>query len=143
MGLLVYNPNMIILPLFSDWALLALRVILGIVFILHGWPKLRNWKGTTAWFGSVGFKPGWLWGSVAGVLEFFGGIALILGFRTRLVALLFVLQFLTIILWQVLRKNKFVGGWELDLIILGAALVLMTAGGGLYSFAPYSTWLGF
>lgn len=135
---------MIIFPLYSDWALLILRLAVGGLFIMHGWPKLKNWKGTAQWFQSVGFKPGWFWATVVGLLEFFGGIALILGFRTRFVALFFALQFATIVIWKIFRKDKFVGGWEFDLILLAVALTLLTVGGGMY-FMPvsYSQWFGF
>jgi putative oxidoreductase len=128
--------TMIIFPLYSDWALLALRLILGGVFVAHGFPKLKNWKGTTQWFQSIGFKPGWLWGTVAGLLEFFGGIALVIGLRTRFAALFLALQFAVIIIWKLARKTPMSGqnGWELDLVILGALLALLTVGGGMYSF---------
>lgn len=135
---------MIIFPLYSDWALLILRLAVGGLFIAHGWPKLKNWKGTTQWFHSVGFKPGWFWGTAAGLLELFGGIALIFGFRTRFVALFFALQFAAILVWKIFRKDKFVGGWELDLVLFAVALTLLTVGGGMY-FVPlsYSQWFGF
>ncbi len=137
---------MIIFPLFSDWALLIFRVFLGALFIAHGWPKLKNWKGTKQWFQSAGFKPGWFWATVVGLVEFLGGIALIFGFLTRLVALLLALQFLTIVIWKIFRKEKFVGGpagagWEFDLVLLGAMLVLLTVGGGAYAWGP--SWFGF
>lgn len=133
---------MIIFPLYSDWALLALRLVLGAILLIHGIPKLRNWKEKTAWFQSVGFKPGWLWGTIAGILEVFGGLALLIGFRTRLAALLFVLEFVAIIVWRLLRRDKF-SAMELDLVILSSALVLLTVGGGMYALGRYSTFWGF
>ena len=126
---------MIIFPLYSDWALLILRLILGGILIVHGYPKLRDWKKNADWFQSIGFKPGWLWGTVAGLLEFFGGILLVLGWRTRLIALAFVLHFIVILIWMFSRRTPMSGqfGWEFDLVILGAMLTLLTVGGGMYS----------
>jgi len=114
---------------------LALRVALAAILIVHGWGKLKNLKGTWEWFGSVGFKPGKLWGTLATFLEFFGGIALLFGFLTQLVALFVGLQFIVIIIWKLARKTPFSGanGWELDLLILGAAIALFHLGAGAYA----------
>lgn len=117
---------------FYDWALLALRVVLGIVLIAHGLPKLRDMKGTAHWLGSVGFRPAILFALVAAVVEVIGGFALILGLFTQVVALLLVAQFLVIIL-KVNRMKGLKGGYELDLIIAAAAALLATTGGGLFS----------
>ncbi|MCS6783616.1 MAG: DoxX family protein [Candidatus Caldarchaeum sp.] len=142
---------------FQDTAVLFLRVVLGFIMLVHGFPKIggpvrpqmRNaMKG-------VGV-PGPLFDLVA-VLEVVGGIALILGLLTRVAALLFAVQMVgTIVLYltklgtsvpppemlqqmvagsrRVLRGFiAGVGGWEFDLLILGAAVVLLTTGAGPYS----------
>src|SRR5882724_6666102 len=105
----------IYLATYSDTALLALRFAFGALMIAHGWPKLRNLKATAKSFDQMGFKPGALFGSIAAFLETFGGIAIILGFLTQPIALLFVVQFAIIIVWKILKKQPFVGGWEIDL----------------------------
>ena len=48
------------LLLWSEWAIFALRVFVGALFLAHGLPKLKNLKGTGEWFQSVGFKPRFL-----------------------------------------------------------------------------------
>jgi putative oxidoreductase len=62
-----------------------LRVVAGFLFMCHGGQKLFGWFGGTGPGGSVELAS--LIG-VAGILEFFGGLALIVGFLTRPVAFL-------------------------------------------------------
>ncbi len=125
-----------ILLLYSDPALAAFRIMVGALLLVHGIPKLKHWKGNADWFQSAGFRPGWLWGTVAGLLETLGGLALIAGIFIQPLAILLIGQFAVIIVWKLLRKQSFTGpnGWELDLLILGAMLVFLTLGGGSLNF---------
>ncbi len=118
--------------IWSDWGIFFLRFVLGLLLVRHGWPKLKDLKATGENFGKMGFKPGRFWGTLAGLLEFFGGLALIFGLFTQIVATLFVLEF-AVILLKVKRKSGFVGGYELDLLIFVAALLLALIGGGALS----------
>ncbi len=118
----------------TDLASLVLRLGLGILFALHGWPKIKNPKQTAAWVKSTG----WAWGAgfayAFTFLEFLGGIALILGFLTRVVALLFALQMIaTTIFSRVKLKKKLMGGWETDVLYLVGALALVFLGAGAWS----------
>jgi putative oxidoreductase len=123
----------IYLATYSDTALLVLRLALGGILIAHGWPKLRNLKQTAESFDQMGFKPGALFGGIAAFLELFGGIAIILGFMVQSVAVLFAVEFVVILVWRLAKKHSFVGGWELDALILGAVLLLLSLGAGAYS----------
>ena len=76
-----------------DLGLLILRIGIGIMFMLHGWPKISG--GTEKWnalggsmesFG-IDFFPGF-WGFMAAFAEFFGGLLLLVGLFFRPVALL-------------------------------------------------------
>src|ERR1700720_4440880 len=68
-------------------ALLLLRLGLGIIFVSHGYPKLfTHLDQTTEGFVKMGFPAYFAY--IAGVLEFFGGILLILGLFTRIAGLL-------------------------------------------------------
>lgn len=133
----------IYLATYSDVALLILRLALGGLLIAHGWPKLRNLKKTAADFGQMGFKPGALFGSIAAFLEFFGGVAIAAGFMIQPVAALFVMEFIVITIWRIFKKHTFVGGWELDLLILGAVILLLSLGAGGYSADTYFFLPGF
>ncbi|MEI8250517.1 MAG: DoxX family protein [Synechococcus sp. ELA057] len=129
--------------------LLVLRVFLGICFIRHGWPKLRN-LGTWA---TAMKTPKWLcflsafsmWGA---------GIALIPGFLTPLAALAILvsmayaavlelssgLPFIAPDPYQI-PEGDYVGpngvgdppSWEKAAMYVVMCLVLATSGGGLYS----------
>ena len=78
---------------FTDFGILMLRIGLGAMMAWHGFPKFTG--GVAAWTEiggamsllGVTIYPV-LWGFCAAVVEFFGGIALIFGLFTRLVALL-------------------------------------------------------
>lgn len=117
---------------FSDWGILILRVVLGLILLVHGWPKIKNLKATGEGFQAMGFKPAIFWGVVVAVIEFFGGLALILGLLTQIIALLVAVQFLVAIL-KVKAKRGLVNGYEFDLLILAAALALAALGGGVFS----------
>jgi uncharacterized membrane protein YphA (DoxX/SURF4 family) len=65
-----------------DWALLVLRVVVGIVFIAHGWDKWQNLSGTTGFFASVGLPVFLVY--VVALIELLGGLAILLGVKTRL-----------------------------------------------------------
>ena len=115
---------------------LMLRVVLGALFMAHGYPKLfKNFSGTAGWFDSIGLRPGKFWVLVAGSVEFFGGLALILGIWVEIVGLLLAIQ-MFVAMWKVKwGKASFTGegGWELDLIYLATALAIAMMGPGVYT----------
>ena len=99
--------------------------------IVHGWPKIKDIKGTAAWRGET-FKPGIVWAAAVSVAEFVGGIFLVAGLLTQIVSFILAIQFIVIILAMNLPKG-FKGGYEFDLLILAATLALLVLGGGHYS----------
>lgn len=125
-----------IFPGLLEFKLLApfvLRLVLGIIFIAHGYPKLfKNFANTVGWFNSVGIKPAKFWVLVVGVTEFFGGVALIVGFATQLAALLIAINMLGAI-FLVKRKMGLVNGYEFDLALLAMAISLVFLGAGLFA----------
>lgn len=131
--------------LWSDWSFLALRLAVGAIFVAHGWPKLKNIKATAQNFSAMGFHPGSFWGPLVAVVEFFGGLALLLGFWTQAAVAIFVLEFVVINIWKIAKRQPFVSraaegyvaGFEFDLLLLAAALALFTIGGGNFSLDHY------
>ncbi|HXF44155.1 MAG TPA: DoxX family protein [Candidatus Paceibacterota bacterium] len=117
---------------FSNWAIFVLRVVVGLILMRHGLPKLKDLKGTGAWFGSVGFKPGMFWAAVAGIVETAGGLALVLGFLTQFFSFFVALEFLVIII-KFKKDVMFSKEAEIDWIFLAAAIALLTLGGGAFS----------
>lgn len=123
-------------PNFLDYSIFApflLRLILGLVFVAHGYPKLfGGFSQTAGFFESIGIKPAKFWVFIVGVVEFFGGIALIVGFATQLAALLIAIDMLVAI-FKVKFKMGFVNGYEFDLALLIIALSLVLTGAGAYA----------
>jgi putative oxidoreductase len=81
----------------KDIAVLIMRITLGWVFIYHGAGKLFNYahqgglSGTRDYFAFLHLKPAGFWALVAGLVEFGGGIAMVLGLLARVAgALLFI-----------------------------------------------------
>jgi putative oxidoreductase len=87
----------------APWTELAIRIVAGLSFVPHGYPKLANPAGAAAFFEEAGFSPALLWAMVVGLTEVFGGLFLAFGFLTRLVCipiLIFLVAAITTYNWQ-------------------------------------------
>jgi putative oxidoreductase len=73
----------------GDFAILVGRVMLGFIFVLGGWSKLLNYSATVASLLRRGIPE--ILAYLAAPVEFFGGLALLLGFATRYAAILMLL----------------------------------------------------
>jgi putative oxidoreductase len=107
-----------------------LRIIAGIGFMMHGLPKLLDIPGTQNSFTSMGLPPELA--IIIGLLEFIGGLAILLGIFTRIAAGLLAIQMIGAILLVKLSKG-FIGGYELDLLYLAIMISLMLTGPGNFS----------
>ncbi|CDQ20225.1 Uncharacterized membrane protein YphA, DoxX/SURF4 family [Halobacillus karajensis] len=97
-----------------------LRVILGVIFFVHGLDKFQAGIGNTVgFFDSMGI-PGFLAYFVA-TIELVGGIAMILGIGTKVVAYLFSIIMLGAI-FTVKLSAGFLDGYEFDLALLGMSI---------------------
>ena len=66
---------------------LGLRVLVGALLIVEGWPKITAPFAMAGFTESIGMYPGWLWSAVLAVLQFVGGLMILVGFLTRPAAL--------------------------------------------------------
>lgn len=68
--------------------ILAGRVLLSVIFILAGFAKLTAISGTAGWFASIGLPAPAVTTVVVGLVELVGGIAVLVGYQTRIAAIL-------------------------------------------------------
>ncbi len=118
----------------TDVALLVMRVVAGLAFVLHGWPKIRNPFG---WMGPDAFAPGPLQ-ALAALSEFGGGLCLILGLLVPLSSLGIASTMLVAVsMHAFIMGDPFVskGGasYELAAIYLCLCMVFLATGPGRFS----------
>ena len=113
--------------------LTVLRVVVGLVFLVHGLQKVFQFTipGTVGAFGEMGVPLAGLVAPVITILELVGGGALILGLFTRIVAPLLAIDVLGALLVVHLPAGFFLpNGYEFVLTLAGASLALTLAGPG-------------
>ena len=122
----------------APYAALVMRLALGVMFIAHAYLKVAVFTipGTVQFFESLGLP-----GVVAYVViaaEFLGGVALVLGWQTRVVALATIPILLGATWthagngWVFSAPN---GGWEYPLFLTVAAGVSALLGNGAYALS--------
>lgn len=129
---------------YVSYAPLALRIVAGMIFALHGAQKLfgafngAGLSGTAQFFEQSGIAPGVFWAWLVGLLEFFGGLALLLGVLTRYVSLLLAVEMLVAIFAVHLQHGFFLpNGFEYAFALLGASVTLLVGGAGQWALDPY------
>ena len=122
---------------FKNTGLLLIRIGLGIMFIMHGYPKLLGgpdrWEGVGSAMGNIGitFLP-MLWGLLAALAETVGGICFLLGLYFRPVAIALAFTMLIAALSHLGRGDGLMGAShaiEIGVVFVGLAFM----GPGKYS----------
>lgn len=117
--------------------LLLLRVVLGVIFAAHGAQKLFEFTipGTTASFEGMGVPLAAIVAPAVAILEFAGGILLIVGAFTRIVAILLTVDMIGAIAIVHAPAGFWVdaGGVEFVALLGAAALALALTGAGKFS----------
>lgn len=128
----------------NDLGLLIIRLSLGLLMLLHGIAKLSHGVDfLSGMFQDLGL-PGFFAYSVY-IGEIVAPVLLIIGYRTKLAALLFAFTMLVAVL-MAHASDIFVltetGGWaiELQALYFFGALALFFTGAGTYAVSKTSKW---
>lgn len=112
---------------------LAGRILLALIFIIAGAGKIGDPAGTAGYMQSMGVPAILLWPTIA--LEVLGGIAIIVGFQTRLVA--YLLAAFCIVAAAIFHSNFADQMQQImflkDIAIAGGFLLLASSGATAYS----------
>jgi len=130
----------------NDHTIALVRLVIGVVFFMHGAQKML------AWFGGYGFHATMRFFTVqmgipavfailAIAAEFFGGIGLIVGFLTRIAAFSIAVDMLVAVLLVHARNGIFMNwygnqkgeGYEYHLLAIAICVLLMVKGAGALS----------
>lgn len=120
---------------YAAYLALLLRVWVGTNFVAHGYPKLGKAKAQTLqWTKSLGVPTVATY--LAIILEFFGGLSLIIGFLVPIVGFFIVLEMAgAIVLKKTKMKAAYMGqnSYEIDVTYLMLAIALIVLGAGVFS----------
>jgi putative oxidoreductase len=126
---------------FAKWGMLPLRIVVGLVFLLHGGQKLLVFGlgGTADIMGKLGLPLPLVCAAVVIAVELLGGLAIILGVFARLAGALLAFEMAIAILVARLHGGFFAPyGYEFELTLLGACLTFALNGPGRVSLEQ--TW---
>lgn len=130
----------------NGWAGLALRITAAVVMFPHGAQKLLGWYGGYGFTGTMGFFTEtvhlpWLVGFLVILIEFFGPMALLIGFASRIWSILLSILVVGIVFTSHIQNGFFMNwygtftgeGVEYFLLFLGILIGLLITGSGKYS----------
>lgn len=129
-----------------SWALLVLRLALAVVILPHGMQKALGSFGGYGFEGTMGAFTGmgmpWILAFMVILAEFVAPLLLIIGLGSRFMAFsIFTVMFGAMVIGGHVANGFFMNwygaqageGMEYFIIVLGAALALLLAGGGKFS----------
>jgi putative oxidoreductase len=120
-----------------ELGLSILRVVLGVIWLAHGVPKLTGGiEGTAGFFGQLGIPAPVLAAWFVALLESLGGFLLLIGWLVAPVALLLSIEMLVAIVLAHAPNGFYVvgagqGGIEFSLLLIASLLALIFCGPGL------------
>lgn len=130
----------------DSWTMTIIRSILGLVIFPHGAQKLLGWFGGYGFNGTMNFFTGtvglpWIIGFLVIMIEFFGSLALIVGFGTRIIAASYIALAIGIMFTSHIQNGFFINwygnqageGFEYFILWIGMSIPLFLDGGGKYA----------
>ena len=141
--------------LWSNWAALPLRLIIGFGFMAHGYAKLsRGPAGFADILHTIGVPAPSLMAWATALIEFFGGLAIIIGALVAIVSIPLIIIML-VAMFTVHLPNGFSSitlkgmtehgaefgppGYEVNLLYIGGLLALILGGAGALSIDRWLT----
>jgi putative oxidoreductase len=117
----------------KDLATLLLRIGVGVIFIIAGWSKLSGIEGVQGFFENIGIPlPGFMaW--VVALVEFVGGIMILVGYKVEIPGILLAFIMLVAILIVKMGGDDGFSGMRLEIMLLLTSLALSMMGTGKYS----------
>ena len=118
------------LAIYGDWALLALRLMVAVIFVSSGIAHARNPKERAK---DIGMSPGFTF--LLGLAEISGALGVAAGILIQPAALVLILVMLgaiqrKIFVWKTGFWGKNASGWHYDLMLITMNLIFLTFGGG-------------
>ena len=105
---------------YEQLAPLMLRLILAVILFGNGYVAVKA-KSANFWTKSIG------------IVEIVSSVMLFIGFLTQLAVLFVVGMSVMFILMKIKTKQKFLGGYDFDVLIMVCALSLFVLGPGVFS----------
>jgi len=130
----------------NDGTLTILRLALGIVFFAHGAQKMLGWFGGYGFSGTMGYFTHqlgipWVFGFLAILTEFLGGLGLIVGLLSRIPAFAIIVEMVAVVVMIHGRFGFFMNwsgtqggeGYEYHVVLIAVSLVILIRGSGSLS----------
>ena len=111
--------------------LLIIRIVIGAVFVHHGWEKLLNESMPLGLMAHIGFAP--FWAYVITWVEIAGGLMLIFGVLARAAGVALAFAMLIALRFVALPGRGFAGS-ELEFLLMFGSLGIAFTGAGRYRF---------
>jgi len=133
------NRNRLIMPFLSilytflqPYGYAIMRLALGCIIASFGWAKLFGDKmpDDIALFQRLGLEPAVPLAYFIGGLEFFGGLAVAVGFLTRPIAAMLFGEFLVILLMVMIPRHT---GYQFSVVCASVLFFIVLHGGGRFS----------
>ncbi|MEN6371532.1 MAG: DoxX family protein [Armatimonadota bacterium] len=130
------------------WAPFVIRLVLGIIFMAHGAQKLFGLfggggiSGTTQFMQSLSIPLPAFSAWIVALVEFLGGLFLVIGLFTRIVSVLIIIDMVVAVALIHGRKGFFAGGggFEYNLALIAMALSLVLSGPGAFALYRSDRW---